>query len=170
MAPGALWWGHLAATPELPVIGLGALAALLTAAALAAGWRQRAGQTVATDADFERLLADLRAMPPARIAVFPLVRAEDIAARTPHAVLWGGHGFGFERLGLVFPVVSQPLATTFAQYGIGMVAWQVGYWPDGETALRAEGLVNRIDAYGQWRLAEVPAAGTERTGPRTCAA
>lgn len=156
VAPGALWWGHLAATPEVPVIGLGALAAILTAAALTAGWRQRAGQKVATDADFEQLVADLRAAPPGRIAVFPLVRAEDIAARTPHAVLWGGHGYGFERLDLIYPVVSQPLVKTFAQYRIGMVAWHVGYWPDGETALRAEGLVNRIAQYGQWRLADVP--------------
>jgi hypothetical protein len=82
--------------------------------------------------------------------------AELIAAKTNHAVLWGGHGFGFERLECFWPVVTRPLGHFFQTYGVGMVVWDSHYWSAGEERMTAEKIIKpeSVENFGHWRLAK----------------
>lgn len=154
-APGALWWAALVDQPALPTLLLFAAGMAATLAALAAGWLRRARLPIGADLDFERLVSLLQKSPPARVAIFPLVRAEALARLTPHAVLWGGHGYGFARLEPLLPVISRPVTETLRANAIDWVAWNADYWPEGEAALKAEGAISECQALGLWRLAAV---------------
>ena len=81
--------------------------------------------------------------------------ADAVAANTCHGVLWGGHGYGFDRLDPIFPVVTRPLPETLARYRMDLVAWDARHWPEGESVLRHDGLIASVEPFGSWCLAEI---------------
>jgi hypothetical protein len=156
VAPGAVWWGFALVDGgggEWALFGFGLL---LSALSVGIAWRRISRRPNALDADFSSLVENLQQKPPGRVAAFPLTATEAIAYRTDHAVLWGGHGYGFRRLEGLFPVVTRPLAELLQENRIDWLAWNTRYWPGGAEVVRGEN-IGREDAtaYGDWRLIRV---------------
>lgn len=155
IAPGSIYLAHLPAT--VPVLGLLAAGATLTIVSLAIAWRIVRARPTARGENFDDVIEYLHRLRKARFAVFPLQSAEAVAAQTHHAVLWGAHGYGFERLEGFFPVLTRPLGQFFRQYRIQWVLWDSSFWPQGERAMVNEMLIDEasVRSFGRWSLAEV---------------
>lgn len=153
--PGSIWWAIALKGMDPTVLALHIAAVVATLAALVFGYIRRSKQRGMADADLQRAIAHLATLSPGRIAVFPLTAADAVAAATPHAVLWGGHGFGFQRLEPVFPVVSAPLAETFARHRLDSLLLDRRYWPQGMDRLSSEGVVGPGQDFGPWTVAPV---------------
>lgn len=129
--------------------------ALLTVVSLVMAWRIINSRSIATGNDFDEVIQYILALPKANFAVFPLQSAEPVAARTHHSVLWGGHGFGFCNMEGFFPVLTQPLTHYFTKYLVNWVLWNSRFWPEGETRLISERLIEKsaVQQFGAWCLA-----------------
>lgn len=157
VAPAALWWAFLVATPTAPVLFIFLVATIATAGSLALGWHRRSGVRSEPDGGLAAAIEALSCRPRAHVAAFPMTAAERIAFETPHAVLWGGHGFGLDRLEPYFPVCREPLSTALPRDGVTLVLVDTRWWPDGEAALAREFPTARMSSFGTWRLAELSA-------------
>ena len=147
---------YVAYLPQTLMVGVWLTAgALLTVVSLVMAWRIIRNRSVATGDDFDDVIRYICALPKANLAVFPLQSAEPVAARTHHAVLWGGHGFGFGNMEGFFPVLTKPLATFFTKHFVDWVLWNGRFWPEGETRLISEGLIEKsaVKKFGNWCLA-----------------
>jgi len=154
-APGAIYLSYLPADPVVFVVV--AVGGVLTVISLAMAWRVVVTRPTARQEDFATAIAHLSKLPASRVAVFPLQAAEAVAADTRHAVLWGGHGYGFTRMEGFFPVLTRPLGELFCEHQIEWVLWDTRYWPSGQETLAKEGLVCAVDTepFGAWRLSGV---------------
>ena len=152
IAPGAIYIGYL--PPNMNTFWILFIGTLLTILSLKFAIRSVKNRPNTMNEDLKSMLDELNKIPQDRIAVFPLQVAELIAAKTNHAVLWGGHGFGFERLECFWPVVTRPLGHFFQAYGVGMVVWDSHYWSAGEERMTAEKIINpeSVENFGHWRL------------------
>ena len=156
VAPGAIWWGIALSDGGSTEWTLFAAGLALSALSLAIAWRRIGQRPNASDAGFAALIERLGQRPAGRIAVFPLTAAEAIAYKTDHAVLWGGHGYGFRRLEGLFPVVTKPLRDILHENQIDWLAWNTRYWPGGAKVVRDEDLSSEdADAFDDWRLVPV---------------
>jgi hypothetical protein len=149
--PTALWWALLLATPTTPVLILFAIAIVATVVSLALGWRKRTSVEVTEDA-FASLVAHLGRLPETRVAIYPVTAAERIAAETPHAVFWGGHGLGFRTLEPHWPVVREPIGAALRRYGVAYAALDTRWWPEGESIFARELACPVSESFGTWRL------------------
>lgn len=156
IVPGALYLAGLASRGA--AVGWVALGVALTLFSLWMALRVVANRPTARNADFDQVLEQLRALPPGRVAVFPLQSAEAVAARTEHSVLWGGHGYGFRNLEGFFPVLTRPLSGYLADHRVNWLLWDSVFWPEGEAKLAQDGLIAapEVREIGRWRLAPVP--------------
>lgn len=161
-APSALWWAMVFPGSPPAMKALFAAGLALTVLALVMGFRVRAGRDKIRDPGFDAALDALGREPTANLAVFPLNAADEAALRTPHTLLWGGHGYGFDRLTSIFPVVSRPLDEVFSQEKCSLILIDSGYWPDAEAAVGKECAPASIEAFGRWRLFHCP---QYRVGP-----
>ena len=157
--PSVLYVAHLPLNLSV-LIGLVA-AALLTGVALILGCRTVASRPMSRGSDFHRMLSYLMTLPKNQIAVFPLQAAEPVAAQTEHAVLWGGHGFGFENMDGFFPVLKKPLGYFLNKYSVGWVLWDKLYWPEGMFVMSRDDVLDteQIVVIGNWVLAAVKNKG-----------
>lgn len=147
---------YVAWLPDVPsTVGVLAAGSILNAFSLFMAWRIIRRRPMTRDESFQHALSVLATLPKGRVAVFPLQNAEAVAASTHHAVLWGGHGYGFSRLEGFFPVLREPLAKYLREYEINWVLWDDQYWPAGLRRLGIEGVIN-AQTFGHWRLAECP--------------
>ncbi|MGB4116677.1 MAG: hypothetical protein WBK51_09045 [Polaromonas sp.] len=153
IVPASLYVAYL---PQTLMVGFWLTAgALLTVVSLVMAWRIIRTRSVATGDDFKEVIRYISALPKANLAVFPLQSAEPVAARTHHAVLWGGHGYGFGNMEDFFPVLTRPLETFFTRHFVNWVLWNSRFWPEGETRLISEGLIEKsaVQRFGNWCLA-----------------
>lgn len=153
IVPAAVYVAYL---PQTLLVGFWLTAgALLTVVSLVMACRIVRNRSVATGDDFEEVIRYISALPKANLAVFPLQSAEPVAARTHHAVLWGGHGFGFGKMEGFFPVLTLPLKNFFTKHFVNWVLWNSRFWPEGETRLVSEGLIENsaVQRFGNWCLA-----------------
>ncbi|HEY3044886.1 MAG TPA: hypothetical protein VGJ39_12715 [Vicinamibacterales bacterium] len=151
VAPGACyvaWLPDTAVATRILTVGV-----ILTAVSLAAAWRIVRNRSATRDQMFQQVVSALAVQPKGRVAVFPLQSAEAVAWSTHHAVLWGGHGYGFSRLEGFFPVLTEPLTKFLDKYEIGWVLWDERYWVGGVEKLTTEGMRLKSEAaFGHWRL------------------
>ena len=153
IVPAALYIAYLPQNASVFVLlGVGAL---MTTASLVMAWRIISSRPIATGKDFDEVIQYIRDLPKANFAVFPLHSAEPVAAKTHHAVLWGGHGFGFGNLEGFFPVLTKSVASYFDKYQVNWVLWDSRFWPEGETHLISERLIEKstLRNIGNWCLA-----------------
>jgi hypothetical protein len=138
----------------MPVLGALAAGVAMTALSLVMAWRIVRTRPTARGEDFANVVEHLKRISKSCIAVFPLQSMEAVAGKTEHAVLWGGHGYGFQKLEGFFPVLTRPLDDFFRQYGVQWILWDSVYWPKGEETLNSTNLVQAgsILAFGRWRL------------------
>jgi hypothetical protein len=156
VAPGAVWWGLALAEGGTTQWVLFAVGLALSAASLAIAWRRISGRAHALVPGFAALVERLKTHPAGRVAIFPLTAAEAIAYQTEHAVLWGGHGYGFRRLEGLFPVITRPIGEQLHEHGIDWLAWNESFWPGGAKTVRDEDLCHEApDEFGGWRLVPV---------------
>lgn len=155
VVPGSIYVGYLPETMAV-VICLG-FAGVLTVAALYFGWKTVKNRPMSRGTDFEDVVNHLKHLPVSKIAVFPLQAAEPIAALTDHAVLWGGHGLGFENLEGFYPVLNKKLNYFVDKYQIDMVVWDVRFWENGQKVLNEELSIElkEIQRFGAWCLAPI---------------
>ena len=147
---------YVAYLPQTLTVGVLLTAgALLTVISLVMAWWIIHNRPIATGSDFDEAIYYISALPKANFAVFPLQSAEPVASRTHHAVLWGGHGFGFGNMEGFFPVLTKPLENYFARHQVNWVLWDSRFWPEGEARLISEGLIKKSTVYqfGNWCLA-----------------
>ena len=153
--PSALWLGLAVDQGHPFAVALVAATAVVSSASLVLGWRQRQSRSGQVEDGYEDLVARLRTIPTARLAVIPLASADPIAAETPHSVLWGAHGYGFDQLEPIFPRITRPLGETFARYRIHRLVWNANWWPEAEVRLSHEMTLVGVESYGVWRMAEI---------------
>jgi hypothetical protein len=158
VAPAALWWALLLATPTTPVQLLFAVAMVATFASLALGWRKRTAATE-TESALASLVTRLGCLPGTRIAVYPVTAAERIAAETTHAVFWGGHSLGFRTLEPHWPVVREPIGAALRRYDVAYAALDTRWWPEGESIFARELACPSPESFGAWRLFAVSHSG-----------
>ena len=153
IAPGTIYFSFLPANPIVFVVAV--IGFILTVISLAAAWRIVLARPTKLRMDFEDTIDHLGNLSASRIAVFPLQAAEAVAAKTQHAVLWGGHGYGFNKLEGFFPIIFYPLGNIFCEYEIQWVLWDKNYWPKGRDALIREGSIqaDTVLDIGRWCLA-----------------
>ena len=150
-APAALWWADvLPGEAGARIVFL--LGCVATAAALRRAYRLRRKGRAGRDRDFEALVQHLAALARGRLAVFPLTAADELACRTPHAVLWGGHSYGFRRLEPIFPVVREPLAEVLSRHGCDWLAFDADYLGRCAERVLAELAGAEVARFGRWVL------------------
>ena len=154
VVPAGLWIGLAVETGHPFAHALLAVAMTVSVASLVLGWRQRQGRKSVEDG-YAALLQRLRQGPVERIAVFPVTSSDALAADSPHRVLWGAHGYGFDLLEPIFPVVASPLSLTFARYRITRLVWNEAWWPDAVARLSGEMRIEGLETFGSWRTAAV---------------
>lgn len=156
VAPGAMGWAYASNLSPSSFMTWFLVALALNIVALYFAWHIVAGRKFGLDHDLQAIIARLRDIPKGNVAVFPLTAAESVAFHTPHAVLWGGHGYGFCRLEGFWPVVDQPLSPFLKKNRIGFIVWNEEYFPKAESVLHAEGMRLKLLAQeGKWRLARI---------------
>lgn len=150
--PSVLYVAYLPLNPSVLISLVGAAA--LTGVSLLLGCRTVASRPTSRGSDFDEVLSYLSTLSKSQVAVFPLQAAEPVAAQTNHAVLWGGHGLGFQQLEGFFPVLLKPLNEVLKKYSVEWVLWDANYWPDGVRVVSKECAINPdvIKSFGQWRL------------------
>lgn len=155
VAPSAVWWALLIADGKPANIALFALGVVLSAGALLGAWRTRATAR-GRDTDYRSALTHLAALPPGRLAVFPLTAVEEAAFSTPHAVLWGAHGLGFFDIEPIYPVLQRPIGELMRRYGCSMLLLDTRYWPEGQNCISRELPGADIRTFGAWCLVCLP--------------
>gem|GEM_PF-5228030 len=85
-------------------------------------------------------------------AAFLRAAADELACRTPHAVLWGGHSYGFRRLEPIFPVVREPLAEVLSRHGCDWLAFDADYLGRCAERVLAELAGAEVARFGRWVL------------------
>ncbi|MBX6330023.1 MAG: hypothetical protein IRY89_15785 [Pseudolabrys sp.] len=160
-APTALWWADVLAHAGAGALAVFVLGCGVTAAALLQAYRLRRANRARRDRGFEELVRHLRALPRGRLAVFPLTAADELACRTPHAVLWGGHSYGFRLLEPIFPVVREPLAAVLRRYRCDWLAFDADYLAGCEHRVMAELAGGRVARFGRWVLVTLAAVAAE---------
>ena len=163
VAPAALWWGRILPTGDAWTVVLFVLGGALTLVSLAGGYRRRAEITTRRDQDFENALAVVASMPPGRIAVFPFTAVEEVAFRSPHAVLWGAHSLGFRRLEPVYPTLKIPLRRAVVEFACNLLLFDTRYWRNGPNVIDVELPNARTMVFGNWRLVVIALEGLART-------
>jgi hypothetical protein len=156
IAPSALWWESIVGDGHRATLAVFAIGLAATAASLVYGYRLRRAGLGKRDENFEEALKRLESLPPGRIAVFPLVAAEAIAYRTKHAVLWGGHGLGFDKLEPIYPVMRVKVGEALDRYNCGLLLFDKRYCSVGEHIVDCELPKSEIQAFGSWRLVSIP--------------
>jgi len=129
--PAALLWAFL------PTDGIGAAALLVAVGAnlavLIAYYSQLRVQTTAGE-DLDEMLQFLRSQPRAVVMCLPPQLYDVTAYKTGHAVLFGGHGYGFKRLEPVFPRLLVTLDEAIARYQVSYLLARQGYLPEPAVA------------------------------------
>lgn len=148
---GALWWADALASGGTEVIAIFTFGVALTAVALATGWRRRALRRPVPDRALSDVIAAIGAAPPTRVAVFPLTAAERVAYETHHAVLWGGHGYGFRRVEPIFPVVRERIGAVLALHETAMLLIDARWWPGADAMIAREFAGAEVRVFGDWR-------------------
>jgi hypothetical protein len=153
VAPGACYVAWL---PDAPMTGvILAVGILLNAVSIVAAWRIVRGRSAGRDEMFHQAVSALATRPTGRVAVFPLQSAEAVAWATPHAVLWGGHSYGFSRMEGFFPVLTEPLSRFLREFNIRWMLCDDRFWSGGADRLRREGMtIGQETVFGHWRLTE----------------
>ena len=155
IVPAALYIAYL---PQTTAVGaLLTIGAVLTVVSLVMAWRIIGARPIARGNDFEEAIQYIGSLPRAHLAVFPLQSAEAVAARTHHAVLWGGHGFGFAKMEGFFPVLTKPLSNYVDMHRVAWILWNSAYWPDGGVRMENEGIIEQsaVIEFGKWCLVPV---------------
>lgn len=154
VVPAGLWIGLAVESGHPLALVVFATAMAVSGVSLVLGWRQRQSRKAVEDG-YAALLQRLRQGPVERVAVFPVTSSDAIAAETRHRVLWGAHGYGFELLEPIFPIVAAPLSQTFARYRITRLVWNEAWWPDAAARLSGEMRLENLETFGTWRTVSI---------------
>ena len=82
------------------------------------------------DTGLNVMLEVLRDEPVGVVMCVPANWYEVVSYRTPHAVLWGAHGYGFKRVEPVWPRLQLPIKDVIARYGVRYLLTMEGMLPD----------------------------------------
>jgi hypothetical protein len=170
VAPSSLWWAFAIVQGDPRTFALFAAAAAATMIALFMAYRTRKARVALRDSSYRAALEYLTTLPPDRLAVFPLTAAEEAAFRTPHAVLWGGHGLGFPRLEPVYPVLRRSIGEIMRTYSCTMLLFDTRYWPEGVACIGRELPDAKILSFGSWRIVSIPVTLLRKETMSACAA
>ncbi len=112
--------------------------------------------------ELSSLIEVIRREANARVLCLPIQLSERVAFEADKPVLWGAHGYGFDRLEPFFPVLREPISYFVSHYGLTHLLLDRRYAP-----LEALGLSPRADSveHGDYilaRLEQVDADGGNR--------
>jgi hypothetical protein len=170
VAPSSLWWAFAILQGDPKTFALFAVAAAAAMIALFIAYRTRTAGAALRDSSYQAALEYLAGLRPDRLAVFPLTAAEEAAFRTPHAVLWGGHGLGFPRLELVYPVLRRSIGEIMRTYGCSMLLFDTRYWTEGVACIGRELPDAEVLSFGSWRIVSIPVTPLRKGTMSACAA
>lgn len=164
VAPAALWWAGVPLAGDLVAVAGFTTGLVATGLALWRGYRRRLRAHSRADRGFQAAIEHLAKLPGGRVAVFPVTAADEVACRTPHAVLWGGHGYGFRRLEPIFPVIREPLSVVLQKNGCDWLLLDERYWPGGLQRLSPELRGAHVTSFGTWNLLTLRGVDDDRAG------
>ncbi|MDE5453014.1 hypothetical protein GWE18_09090 [Bradyrhizobium sp. CSA112] len=109
------------------------------------------------------LLQFIEAQPAPRIMVFPYHLADELAYRSKAQVLWGTHGYDFERVEPFFPVLQFPLSSLVNAFGLSHVVLDTNFAAPEELHLDAARGGKRIGRFIVFKASDAIAAVDGRT-------
>lgn len=130
--PAALLWGIvISGNNEGIFIWYGFLIALATSLlAIFLFYRNlKFSKTQKIDYDFENLLDYLKASSKGTVMCLPPQWYDAVAYKTGQPVLWGGHGYGFKLLELIFPRLLLSMQEILSRYNVRYLVTLDGYLP-----------------------------------------
>ena len=83
--------------------------------------KRQVGSSSAPVADIQRILDVLRELPEGALYCVPLGLSDRVAYATRREVLWGAHGYGFNNLEPLYPVMRVPLEDLLRTHAIRFV-------------------------------------------------
>ena len=117
--PAAMLWAVLwAAAPAHTVVAATLLLAIAANTAALIGYYGQLRRQTSAGEDLDDTLQFLRSQPPAVVMCLPPQLYDTVAYQTGHAVLFGGHGYGFRRLEPVFPRLLLRLDEAIEHYRV----------------------------------------------------
>jgi hypothetical protein len=141
------------------VVALTVLACLV---GLAAFFRTlRSSRTMKVDIQLEAAIERLAALPEGVVMCFPQHWHDVVAYRTQHSVLFGGHGYGVQKLQGLFPRLLVPVGTLIARHEVKYLLTYEGY---GNTRFLADLPAADIERFGEYRLYRFSGSATASTG------
>ena len=82
------------------------------------------------DVGLDHMLEQLKALPDGVVMCVPVNWCEVVAYKSGHPVLWGGHGYGFERLQPTWPRMLTPIKEVVARHGVRYLLTMEGMLPE----------------------------------------
>jgi hypothetical protein len=104
---------------------IGAVVANLIA--LAFYYRKLRANIQGPESQFEDVIEFLKEKPHGAVLCFPLQLSERVAYQTRHPVVWGAHGYGFQRVEPIFPRLLLPIREVLQRYRVKYLVAQEGY-------------------------------------------
>jgi hypothetical protein len=89
--------------------------------------RLRAASAAPNADQLAELLPTIEEINSPRLMTFPYHLADEIAYRSDAQVVWGTHGYGFDRVQPFFPVLQAPLETMIETFGVSHVVIDTKY-------------------------------------------
>ncbi len=95
--------------------------------ALALYYRKLRVNIQGPERQFEDVIEFLKGRPHGAVLCFPLQLSERVAYQTGHPVVWGAHGYGFQRVEPIFPRLLLPIREVIRRYRVKYLVAQEGY-------------------------------------------
>ena len=127
--PSAIYLSFIPLTSQTLLILL--IGSGLLAFSLFKAYELAKSRNIEKESGFHEMVDFLSSLETKNVAVFPLQSADELAFKTKHKILWGGHGLGFKKLEGFFPILTVPLKEFFDTYKINVVVWNgrlLGKW------------------------------------------
>ncbi len=113
----------------------------------------RSSKTLKVDDDLQAAIDWLKEQPDGIVLCYPIHWHDLVAYKTGKAVLFGGHGYGFQRLQPFFPRLMEPIRKIIEQHRVRYLLSYEGYLPDSFLAELPPG---NLRSFGQYRLYAFP--------------
>jgi hypothetical protein len=144
----ALTWLYTS-NPLFSNVFIGLALTLNGAGLLVYYWETLRNPRTRVDVSLERMLDHLRREPQSVVMCIPSNWHEVVHYKTGHAVLWGGHGYGFKRFEPIWPRLQVSFSEITRQYGVRyLLTTEAMVLP----ALEAELSSARVVREGNYRL------------------
>lgn len=107
------------------------------------------------DEALDQIIHNINKHPGERLWCIPLYPSDKLAYTTGKKILWGAHGYGFERLSPIYPVMQISIEEAVKHYGVDLILLNTSYFPEFEKYASDKLALRLLQEVGKYRLYEV---------------